>query len=315
MKHFMNLLFVFVITLFGVSAFAVDTATTPVWDEDIYVEGNRADCMDASGQPLYPLNYNGSIYIPLRTAAEWMGKDVAQSMDGTTFSLSGNKEPVYHRNDRIDEKRASTAAVAVLLRAQLRLDGSTMDLTDAYGKAADIIVCGGEPYLPIRSVASTLGMSLKYTKETIYMRTPLTGEQLEACKAYADTLRSASREFTSLFGYDQSYIANLGQLSTAMRSIELSRSYAQTLRDEKRPDCKLLTGFYAEIDALADDIIKGCDLAEQLIQTNAPLEQVRDVMMLKNRIVKTGDETDSVMDSCLSMALVSNKISKVVYEM
>ncbi len=299
----------------GISAFAANPPTIPVWNHDIYVEGNPADCLNASGQPLYPLNYNGSIYVPLLTAAQWMGKNVAQSTDGKTFSLSGSKNPVYQETVPTGEESPGAAAITVLSGAQLRLDGSTIDLTSATGNNADIIVCGGEPYLPIRSVANVLGMGLTYNKEAIYMRTPLTDEQLNACKAYADALSGPSEQFVELFGYEQIYTKNLSQLSTAMKTIEASRSYAQTIRNETRPDCKLLSAYYADLDYFANQVLEGCDVAEQLIRENAPFEQIRYVMLFQNDTgAISADTSRSVMTGCARMILISRKIHHVVYE-
>ena len=327
MKKAICLLLTCVMLLSGVSAFAANpTGTASVWDHDIYVEGNLAECLDASGKPLYPLSYNGSIYVPLRSAAEWLGKDITKSADGNTFSLSGTKEPVYHDRVTSSEKPADTAAITVLSGAQLRLDNNAVPLTDASGKAVNIISSNDEPYLPVRSVANMLGMSLKYVNPTyrssqvIYIRTPLTDEQLKTCKEYASILSNADLEFRTLFE-DNIYFKNLSQLSTAMKSVESSRDIAKKFKNTQRPDIKLLTGCYKKIDELANDIMKGCDLAEQLIKANAPIEQVLYIMAddytgvsyYPSRTIPP-DDSLGVEGLCQILTLRAGEISRIVNE-
>lgn len=328
MKKIISLLLSLVMMLSGASVFAADaTATASVWKHEIYVEGNYARCLDASGQTLYPLSYNNSIYVPLRTAAEWMGKDVAKSADGKTFSIIGSNEPIYHDPVVDSTEPENIVAITVLSGAQLRLNGNIAALTDATGKSVNMISCKGEPYLPIRSVASMLGMSLKYVNppyrdhEVIYMRTPLTDEQLKACKEYASILSNADLEFRTLFGEDNSYFNNLSQLSTAMKTVNLSRDIALKFKNTKRPDCKLLVGYYKKIDEVADQILEGCEVAEQLVQKKASVEQVFYVMAedytgesyYPSRIIPP-DGCLGVEALCQSLTVKADGISRVVNE-
>lgn len=321
------LVMAFTMMLSSVSAFAADATTASIWDHEIYVDGNLSDCLDASGQRLYPLNYNNSIYVPLRTVAEWMGKDAAKSADGKTFALSGTKEPIYRERIISFVEPEKTAAITVLSGAQLRVDGNTAALTDATGKVVNMISWKGEPYLPIRSVASMLGMSLKYVNppyrnfEVVYMRTPLTDEQLKACKEYASILSNADLEFRTLFGEDNSYFNNLSQLSTAMKTVDLSRDVALKFKNTKRPNCKLLVGYYKKIDEVADQILKGCEVAEQLIQKKASVEQVFYVMAedytgesyYPSRIIPP-DGCLGVEALCQSLTIKADGIIRVVNE-
>lgn len=64
-----------------------------------------------------------------------------------------------------------------------------------------------------------------------------------------------------------------------MKSAESSRDIAKIFENTKRPDCKLLTGCYKKIDEMADEISMNCDLAEQLNNANAPIEQILYVML------------------------------------
>ena len=67
--------------------------TAQVWDDRYYVEGQVVCCKSATGDMVPLLRYEGSVYIPLRTAGEWMGKQVEWNACSRTISLSGTDTP------------------------------------------------------------------------------------------------------------------------------------------------------------------------------------------------------------------------------
>ena len=72
------------------SAKAQNVTASVSTDITVLVDGTRRSFTDANGKTVYPLVYNGSIYLPLRAIGNLMGKNV--SWDGTTstVTLSGD---------------------------------------------------------------------------------------------------------------------------------------------------------------------------------------------------------------------------------
>ena len=295
MKKLISLLLTLAMLLSGVSAFAADASGTAVYYMDnIYVEGNFAVCWNADGKRTFPLSYDNSVYIPLRTAAEWMGKDAAVSPDGKTFSLSGNHEPLYRGDAEEDiydslgkeERKAKLSqpvSVSVLNGAKLLLDGNTVALTDSEGKAVPMIAWDNEPYLPVRPLAEMMKMELAYAKRTtqggtIFLRTPVTDEQLKACRAYIASLNTALPRFTALFGQDQKMGEYLDHMDTAHKAVEECLALARSFKNTPKPDCTLLDALYKELQTEADQVIAGCNRASQLINNGADLKEIQYVM-------------------------------------
>lgn len=56
----------------------------------ILVDGMQCSFADAYGDPVYPLLYQGSTYIPLRAVSELMGRTVSWDKDSRTVEISGS---------------------------------------------------------------------------------------------------------------------------------------------------------------------------------------------------------------------------------
>lgn len=172
--------------LSGAPAFAADAGkTASIWNERITVEGNQAYCRNEAGKETFFLSYGGAVYVPLRTAAEWLGKDLTKS--GNTFTLSGSKSPVYQEQLPSSEtvfgsvsteeywtRIKAPVPITVLSDAKLTVDGTAAALTDSTGKPVSLIDWNGEAYLPARSAAQLLGMDIKYQQ---YFRTDENGKK------------------------------------------------------------------------------------------------------------------------------------------
>ena len=59
-------------------------------DITVVVDGTRRSFTDANGNAVYPLVYNGSIYLPLRAIGNLMGKNVSWDGSTSTVTLSGD---------------------------------------------------------------------------------------------------------------------------------------------------------------------------------------------------------------------------------
>jgi len=259
-------------------AFAAEASETAVfWSHSIYVEGNEAYSWNDGGQRLFYLNCGGTVYTPVHTAAEWLGKDYTRSADGKTLTLSGSKAPVFHgwaedlyesliEQGKLEEYRAKKAApVQVSTRTDAKL------IVDGVEKPANIIDWEGTAYMPVRTAAELLGMDIKYAsadagrRVAIYLRTPVTDEQLKACQSYIAALAPVSN--CKLLHQNMNSYKTVEDISNALtQAIE----YMNLVKNTQPPVCKLMDGgLCEETRTLADEAIKACTNVQQMIKNGA----------------------------------------------
>ena len=63
-------------------------------DVTVTVDGVTRSFTDAAGNTVYPLLYNGSVYLPIRAIGSLMGKSVSWDAAARTVSLSGGDSPL-----------------------------------------------------------------------------------------------------------------------------------------------------------------------------------------------------------------------------
>lgn len=278
-------------------AFAADTtAKATIWRNDLWVEGNDTYVRNAAGKQTYCLNYGGFIYVPLRAAAEWLGKDFSVSTDGKTITLSGSKTPVYQEQLTIDKtiygdlsgdaraaKLEEAQTVTVVDGASITLDGKAVSLGDTKipSNGNSVIRWENELYIPIRTAANMLGMEVKYYQykmsdnpddtrygEMLFLRTPLTDAQLQACKAYFEAVKPAAKTLQDSFTPMSSSINTKADAEAAVSKL---LENVRAIKNAKKPDCKLIDSIYADIQSEADTAIAACE------QVRAKMKQTDDV--------------------------------------
>ena len=309
--------------LSGAPAFAVDAGkTASIWNERITVEGNQAYCRNEAGKETFFLSYGGAVYVPLRTAAEWLGKDLTKS--GNTFTLSRSKSPVYQESLSItetvfgsvsaDEYQAKIKApvpITVLSDAKLTVDGTAAALTDSTGKPVSLIDWNGEAYLPARSAAQLLGMDIKYQQHfrtdengkkvpngaAIYMRTALTDAQITACREYTTKIYEAVQGIQDIFSS-----VNTESYEAADATVSQFLAYVRVMKDTPKPDCRIFDNSYAKMQESADEAIKACEQVKQMIQNKEELEKIR--YAIQDDLSCEGYEDDDPPESARSMGII-----------
>ena len=278
-------------------AFAADTtAKATIWRSTLWVEGNDAYARNAAGKQTYYLNKDGFIYVPLRAAAEWLGKDLSVSTDGKTIALSGSKTPVYQEHLPLPEtiyggmdgdaraaKLEEAQTVTVVDGATLTLDGKAVSSGDSKLPSGGNLVIRWEDelYIPVRTAANMLGMEVKYYQyktsdnpddtrygEKLFLRTPLTDAQLQACKAYVQAALPAARTLHDSFTPISSSINTKADAEAAINKL---LENVRAIKNVKKPDCKLIDSIYADIQSEADAAIAACE------QIQAQMKQTDDV--------------------------------------
>lgn len=186
----------------GVSAFAVSDVHANVYLDPVFVEGREAYCWTPAGKQTDYLSYNGTTYIPIRTAGEWMGKNVVWDEASKTITLSGTTEKVYHDQTEYEADaqtldKLRNEGMTVKLRDDIKVvvDGKTQDFKNAKGEAVYPINYNNMNYLPVRNIGELLGMTVKYlpktdhSPSTIFLRTALTDAQVQEGLNYVKTLQ------------------------------------------------------------------------------------------------------------------------------
>ena len=214
-KHWKTLIFAAAATAVlacGTSAFAVSDVHATIYEDPVFVEGREVYCRTPTGKQTNYLSYNGTTYIPIRTAGEWMGKNVTWDEATKTITLDGTSEKVYHGQSTDRDVDTET-------QRQLRRDGTTVQLRDDITVVIDQITqnfknASGQPvypityndmnYLPVRNIGELLNMTVTYQPaiervqgSAIFMRTAMTDTQIKACEDYINDLKN-SYSYTEL---------------------------------------------------------------------------------------------------------------------
>ena len=189
----------------GVSAFAVSDVHATVYLDPVFVEGREVYCWTPLGKQTDYLSYNGTTYIPIRTAGEWMGKNVAWDEASKTITLSGTSEKVYHNQTEYEAddqtlEKLRNEGMTVKLRDDIKVvvDGKTQDFKNAKGEAVYPINYNNMNYLPVRNIGELLGMTVTYQPKikgeqsaAIFMRTKMDDSQIKECENYISTLTNS----------------------------------------------------------------------------------------------------------------------------
>lgn len=175
------------------NAFAASSfETAQTWIHSIYVNGQHADYVTTDGTLLQPLMFQDSVYIPLRAAGDWMGKNVSWDAASRTIVLSGStSQKVSFSNSSGNVVR--TKSVQVCPDISVVLDGSEKIFLSASGDVIYPLICDDMSYLPIRAIGELTGYQVRWTKQgtmqSVYLSDQTTNDQLQTAKQYLSDVR------------------------------------------------------------------------------------------------------------------------------
>ena len=190
----------------GMYAFAApQDVTAKIFGDPVFVEGHESHCWNPQGQQTDYLIYNGSTYIPIRTAGEWMGKNIEWDNATQTVTLSGTTEKIYRGQTKgeIDIKtwskyRDEGMTIQLCPDIKVVVDGKEQSFKNAKGEPVYPLSYNNMTYLPVRNIGELLGMTVTFQPEiekeqsaAIFMRTKMTDAQVEECQKYIDTLKQS----------------------------------------------------------------------------------------------------------------------------
>jgi len=329
----------------GMNALAVSDVHATLFTSPVFVEGRRVYCRNPQDKRVEYLSYNGTTYIPIRTAGEWMGKNVAWDEDSKTITLSGISEKIYHDTivDRaVDDDtflKMSDNGVTVRLRDDIKVvvDGKEQTFQNAKGETVYPINFNNMNYLPVRNIGELSGMTVKYMPqsspqlhEAIYLRTALTDSQIADGTAYVETLKNstsyqallaqnkAPKALQKVYGLDGSTEDNIfnlmhreyPDLNDLKEMATLASQTMQLWIDTPKPDCPVLDYYYDVMQTRAKEAKDACDAVLQAIADGKDVETCRTLMIQDS--FKTGHTSAASM--CAEAEVALNYMEDVLLE-
>lgn len=157
-----------VCSLSGAARAATSTAVTAQLRPNVAVQidGTVHTFYNAQGQEVFPILYNGTTYLPLRSMGEVMNKNVTWNSATNTVTMGGV------RTDSgvvgVPNHTAKQTDVTFYLRPDITvvIDDVVRTFYDSTGKQVSPAVYNGSIYLPVRSVGEMMGKTVYWDSKT-----------------------------------------------------------------------------------------------------------------------------------------------------
>lgn len=265
------------LTLSSLTLAAGAAEPASVWSGELYAEGQPVVSLRSADDVRLPvILYRGSTYFPLRSAGELTGKNVGWDEATQTASLSGQTARILHT----DQPEVSAIPESGNLEIepapdiQITVDGKAVALKDANGVPVSPLLYAGSTYVPLRSVGELTGYDVTWARssggaEDIYLRTPLTDDQIQAANDY---LYAQVDHMTVL--HDLSNQLIWGEALTESARTETVSALAAELDEMQAETCPDLPLFAENAKALQSAIAQAAQTVDGL--KTAPLAEVAD---------------------------------------
>lgn len=256
----------------------------------VYVQGVDTVFPNEQGLFMPAISYHNSTYIPVRSAGEWMGKQVAWDGASQTVLLSGTQTVTVHPAEKASEagaasfgdftpRRGGTAQAALCPDIAVSLDAAVQTFQNEQGSVIYPIRMANVTYLPLRSIGELTGYEVSwepvsgdpYHKGNIYLRTALSDSEKTALTQYADTMlaqiieldtlvTSCTEEaFATVTGADGAAVTTLTKPELAAQAIPQIKAKAQEIQALGAPSGTLLQYYYGRISAALDGVVQNAD--------------------------------------------------------
>ena len=255
-------------------------------DASIYVEGIPVIFPSADEKTVNPLiSYNGTTYLPLRTAGQWMGKEVGWDASTQTVTLSGSTQKQYVADDDAAYSKYKLFVppegdATLNPEISVKLDGKKIDFVNARGETVYPIAFQNATYLPLRNIGELTGLDVTWHGKAnerdvnaIFLRTPITEEQKSRMTAYVNTWFPKTKEladkarvitdtaFTQVNAGGSSDMT-LTNIEAAQKLLPEMKALAQEIRTTMpAPEGTLLNYYYQQLTDLLDTAITYSDTA------------------------------------------------------
>ena len=161
------------------------TVRAQIWNwGNVTVEETPICFADETNTRARLLVWEGSVYLPLQTAGEWLGGTPEWDEAAGELRLSTGGEPYYRHQyleqpappedpesvyAQLDLDRANGVEVTLRPDMAVLLDGEEVSLADAQGKPLYPMVFRGVVYLPLRAVGELCGKQVLWFPDLPYL--------------------------------------------------------------------------------------------------------------------------------------------------
>ena len=191
-------------------ALAIKQGTAKTYQISLKVDGISVYMLNEKMQELPAIFYNDSYYISLRTAGEWLGKNVSWNGDTKTISFTGTAQPKYYKASDVNTedfiKYTCGGDVNITQRDDITvlIDGKERQFYTESNNIIYPIMYNDSTYLPVRSIANLLDMSIDWKNATettatqISLTSKLSDEQSKAFNEYKSNIKAQFNKYTDL---------------------------------------------------------------------------------------------------------------------
>lgn len=208
-----------------VPALAAKSEATPIpvhgefWSSRLYVDGEIVGLWDGEGYSRNSIEYNGTVYIPLRTACMWIGAGVEWQEATRTISVTKNKlppailglyAPSFEKPYTEEMRKQHSIDLESGFTAQLRpdftvtVDGVPQQFKNVLGETVYPLTYLDCTYLPVRTVGELCGKQVLwlpmwsdegYDSSHIYLYDRPTKGQIAETKEYCVRAQTYADQF------------------------------------------------------------------------------------------------------------------------
>ena len=244
----------------------------------IYNESVDVGFFSEDGKPVRPISYNGSVYLPVRTAGEWMGKNVAWDQTTATVSLTGSTTPQVRAFDSdatplTDQDRADLdvwgdSGMDVQLRPDVTVtvDGQTQSFVNVNGESVSPIAFHGTTFLPLRSIGELCGKTVTFAPSAsgnggnIYIRKAMTETETSAVQGYLD---QAAALLTKTGEAGRQYLTKMEAGAASAELLPLAKTFLTELtamRQLPKPSAAYFDASYQTLQEVLGEGVSNCTL-------------------------------------------------------
>ena len=134
----------------------------------VTLDGEAQAMTDVNGNPVYPVLYGGTTYLPVRAVGNMLGLDVGwnQATQTVLLTTASNAKPATSGGKAPANAKPSDITVTINPTIRVKLDGETQKMTNVNGDPVYPMLYGGTTYLPVRAVSNMMDLKVDWDQAT-----------------------------------------------------------------------------------------------------------------------------------------------------